>query len=73
MGGIIGRYWIKKLNGHKRTRRFITIGSPHKGTLATQLIPKYPFKGISEMKINSLLLRELSRSCLLYTSDAADE
>ena len=62
MGGIIGRYWIKKLNGYKRTRRFITIGSPHKGTLASQLIPKYPFKGISEMKINSLLLRELSRS-----------
>ena len=56
MGGIIGRYWIKKLNGYKRTRRFITIGSPHKGTLASQLIPKYPFKGISEMKINSLLL-----------------
>ena len=62
MGGIIGRYWIKKLNGYKRTRRFITIGSPHKGTLASHLIPKYPFKGISEMKINSLLLRDLSRS-----------
>ena len=62
MGGIIGRYWIKKLNGYKRTSRFITIGSPHKGTLASQLIPKYPFKGISEMKINSHLLRELSKS-----------
>ena len=60
MGGIIGRYWIKKLDGYKRTRRFITVGSPHKGTLASQLIPKYPFKGISEMKINSRLLRELS-------------
>ena len=35
---------------------------PHKGTLASQLIPKYPFRGISEMKINSLLLRELSSS-----------
>ncbi len=62
MGGIIGRYWIQRLNGYKRTRRFITIGSPHKGTIASQLIPKYPFRGISEMKINSLLLRELSRS-----------
>ena len=62
MGGIIARYWIKKLNGYKRTRRFITIGSPHNGTLASQLFPKYPFKGISEMKINSLLLTELSRS-----------
>ena len=62
MGGIIGRYWITKLNGHKRTGKFITVGSPHKGTLASQLVPKYPFRGISEMKINSLLLRELSNS-----------
>ena len=62
MGGIIGRYWINKFNGYKRTRRFITVGSPHKGTLASQLVPKYPFRGISEMKINSHLLRELSKS-----------
>jgi len=62
MGGIIGRYWIKKMNGYKRTTRFITVGSPHRGTLASQLIPKYPFRGISEMKINSYLLKELSKS-----------
>ena len=62
MGGIIGRYWIKKFNGYKRTRRFITVGSPHKGTLLSQLVPKYPFKGISEMKINSPFLRDLSKS-----------
>ena len=61
MGGIIGRYWIKKLNGYKRTRRFINVGSPQKGTLASQFVPKYPFRGISEMKINSELLRELSK------------
>ena len=60
MGGIIGRYWIKKFDGYKRTRKFITIGSPHKGTLTSQLVPKVPFRGISEMKINSPLLRELS-------------
>jgi len=61
MGGIIGRYWIKQFNGYKRTNRFITVGSPHKGTLASQLVPKYPFRGISEMKINSKLLRQLSK------------
>ena len=60
MGGIIGRYWIKKFNGYERTRRFITIGTPHMGTLTSQLVPKYPFRGISEMKINSSLLKELS-------------
>ena len=61
MGGIIGRYWIKKFNGYKRTRQFITVGSPHNGTLTSQFVPKYPFRGISEMKINSFLLRELSK------------
>ena len=61
MGGIIGRYWINKFNGHKRTKRFISIGSPHNGTLTSQLVPKYPFRGISEMKINSSLLRDLAK------------
>ena len=60
MGGIIGRYWIKKFNGYIRTRRFITVGSPHRGTIAAQLVPSYPFLGISEMKINSSLLKDLS-------------
>jgi len=67
MGGIIGSYWITKLNGYKRTRRFITVGSPLKGTLTSQLVPKYPFKGIAEMKINSLLLREISKSDYLFS------
>jgi len=62
MGGIIGRYWIQKYNGYKRARRFISIGAPHKGTLTAQLVPKYPFRGISEMKINSNFLRELAKN-----------
>ena len=62
MGGIIGRYWIQKFNGYKRTRRFISVGSPHKGTLVAQLVPKYPFRGISEMKLNSKFLRELANN-----------
>ena len=60
MGGIIGRYWIKKLEGYKRTKRFISIGSPHNGTFTAQLVPDFPLKGISEMKINSRLLNLLS-------------
>ena len=62
MGGIIGRYWLQKFNGHKRTRRLISIGSPHKGTLMAQLVPEYPFRGISEMKINSRFIRELANN-----------
>ena len=62
MGGIIARYWLQKFNGYKRTRRFISVGSPHKGTLMAQLIPKYPFRGISEMKIKSKFLKELAKN-----------
>ena len=62
MGGIIGRYWLQKFNGHNRTRRLISIGSPHKGTLMAQLVPKFPFRGISEMKINSKFLRGLAKN-----------
>jgi len=65
MGGIIGRHWLQKFDGYKRTRRLISIGSPHKGTLMAQLIPKYPFRGISEMKINSKFLRELANNDFL--------
>ena len=60
MGGIIARYWIKKFNGFRKTKRFISIGSPHNGTLTAQLVPKNFLEGISEMKINSSLLKELS-------------
>ncbi len=62
MGGIIGRYWLQNFYGYKRTRRFMSIGSPHKGTLIAQLVPKYPFRGISEMKIKSKFLSELEKN-----------
>jgi len=65
MGGIIARYWLQKFNGYKRTRRFISVGSPHKGTLIAQLVPKYPLRGISEMKINSNFLIELEKNDFL--------
>jgi len=65
MGGIIGRYWLQKFNGYKRTRRFISIGSPHKGTFIAQLVPKFPFRGISEMKIKSKFLIELAKNDFL--------
>ena len=60
MGGIIARYWIEKFHGYLKTKRFISIGSPHSGTLTAQFVPRYLFKGISEMKINSAFLTELS-------------
>ena len=68
MGGIIGRCWIKKFEGYKRTKRFFSIGSPHKGTFAAQIIPRYPFKGISELKIKSNFLKDLSKNNFLLNN-----
>lgn len=31
-GGLIGRYYVKRLGGHERTNALITLGSPHHGT-----------------------------------------
>lgn len=31
-GGLIGRYYIKRLGGHERTCALITMGTPHHGT-----------------------------------------
>ena len=66
MGGIIGSYWIKKFGGYKRIKKFITVGSPHRGTLTAQLVPSYPFKGISEMKVGSPLINELCPSRISF-------
>ena len=62
MGGIIGSYWLKNFGGNKRIKKFISVGSPHKGTLTAQIVPRFPLKGISEMKINSKLLKDLYAS-----------
>ncbi|ACY16723.1 lipase family alpha/beta hydrolase [Haliangium ochraceum] len=32
MGGLIGLYYIKKLGGHERVRKLVTLGTPYRGT-----------------------------------------
>ncbi|MEU3777491.1 hypothetical protein AB0F11_30715 [Streptomyces sp. NPDC032472] len=34
MGGLIARHWVERLGGHEVTRRVITLGTPHRGSLA---------------------------------------
>ncbi len=34
MGGLIGRYYIKRLGGNARVKNLITLGTPHNGTPA---------------------------------------
>jgi triacylglycerol lipase len=60
MGGLIARTWIQLLGGHQRTRRFTTVASPHRGTLAALPWPRFPLAGVADMKPGSALLRRLA-------------
>jgi triacylglycerol lipase len=60
MGGLIGRTWIQLGGGHRRTRRFISVGSPQQGTLTAQPWPRWLLAGIADMKLGSPLLRQLN-------------
>jgi triacylglycerol lipase len=61
MGGVIGRTWLQDHGGHRRTRRFVCLGSPQQGTLTAQLVPSALLAGIADMKVGSPLLRQLER------------
>ena len=60
MGGLVSRFWLQKLGGSSRTRRFISVGTPHRGTCLAQLIPAILFQGISEMSWRSPFLIDLN-------------
>ena len=60
MGAIIARTWIQLLGGHRRTRCFISLGSPQHGTLLAQPWPRVLLPGVADMKIGSALLRRLN-------------
>ena len=59
-GGLIGRYYVQKLNGERHVSNLVTLGTPHRGTpwaylgrLVQQVIPSVP-----QMVPNSQFLRE---------------
>lgn len=58
MGGIVSRYYLQRLGGIDRVQRFITISSPHHGTL-TGYASRRP--GCVQMRPNSQFLRDLNR------------
>jgi triacylglycerol lipase len=58
MGGIISRYYLQRLGGLKRCDRFITLSSPHHGSLMAY-VRQNP--GCVQMRPNSLFLQDLNR------------
>lgn len=59
MGGVIGRTWIQLQGGYRRTRRFISLGSPQNGTLTARPWPRRLLAGIADLKPGSALLQRL--------------
>ena len=64
-GGLIGRTWLQEHCGYSRTRRFVVLGSPQRGTLMAQWVPRPLLAGLADMKIGSALLRQLGRDAAL--------
>ena len=67
MGGIVGRYYIQRLGGIERVERFISISSPHKGTIvaygtwlagAVQMRPNSDF--INDLNADFKMLKQLN-------------
>jgi triacylglycerol lipase len=58
MGGIVSRYFVQRLGGLERVRRFVTISSPHCGTWTAYLRSN---TGASQMCIQSPFLCDLNR------------
>ena len=65
MGGLVSRIWIQELSGFRRTKRFFCVGSPQKGTITSQIVPKYLMPGIADMKIGSDLITSLKKNSYL--------
>jgi triacylglycerol lipase len=58
MGGLVSRYYVQRLGGIDRVQRFITISTPHNGTIAAHLSLR---PGCLQMRPNSSFLKDLNR------------
>lgn len=57
MGGIVSRYYVQRLGGAQRVRRFVTLSSPHNGTW-TGYFRDNP--GVRQMRPASAFLQDLN-------------
>ncbi|MBW7881506.1 MAG: lipase [Caldilineaceae bacterium] len=57
MGGLIGRIYLQSMNGYRRIQRFVTIATPHRGTLAAYLFDR---PAMREMRPGSTFLSRLN-------------
>ncbi|PAX55207.1 lipase family alpha/beta hydrolase [Brunnivagina elsteri] len=57
MGGIVSRYYIQRLGGINQVQRFITISSPHNGTVMAYASQS---PGCVQMRPDDLFLKDLN-------------
>jgi triacylglycerol lipase len=57
MGGLVSRYYIQRLGGIDRVQRFITISSPHNGTVAAYFTTR---PGCIQMRPNHRFIEDLN-------------
>ncbi|MEH2114921.1 esterase/lipase family protein [Nostoc sp.] len=62
MGGIVSRYYIQRLGGINRVQRFITISSPHHGTVVAYGSWR---PGCVQMRPNSIFLKDLNSDVVI--------
>jgi len=60
MGGVVLRCWLQLLGGDQRTKLFVSLGSPQKGTLTALPAPRWLLPGIADMQPGSPLLQILN-------------
>lgn len=58
LGGLIARYYVQRLGGHARVPTVVTIGTPHRGTIAARLPSPLPL--VRQLRPGSDLLTELA-------------
>jgi triacylglycerol lipase len=58
MGGLVARYYIQRLGGIDRVQRFITLSTPHRGTMAAYFSER---PGCVQMRPDSKFVRDLNR------------
>ncbi|MEH2087381.1 esterase/lipase family protein [Nostoc sp.] len=62
MGGIVSRYYVQRLGGINRVQRFLTIASPHYGTVVAYGSSR---PGCLQMRPDSIFLKNLNSDAVM--------
>ncbi|HTL88030.1 MAG TPA: triacylglycerol lipase [Leptolyngbya sp.] len=58
MGGLVSRYYLQRLGGIDRVQRFVSLSTPHNGTIAAYLSQR---PGCVQMRPNSAFVNDLNQ------------